>query len=98
MTVQKSGPVLLDARALKPACVESAQDNWTALYFVRQSSDGLPDALLLNQRVAPEFRTTNQGVASSNLAGRAKINYLKPVFTGFIFFCKTLQDFLRHAR
>ena len=23
MTVQKSGPVLLDARALKPACVES---------------------------------------------------------------------------
>jgi len=27
----------LDARALKQrGCVESAQDNWTALYFVRQ--------------------------------------------------------------
>jgi hypothetical protein len=29
------------------------------------------------------------------LPGAPKINYLKPVFTGFIFCCKTLQDFLQ---
>jgi len=54
--------------------------------IVAKVCDGrLLHVLLSFNYLRSEFTSTNQGVASSNLAGRAKFNYLEPVYTGFIF-------------